>query len=238
MIELSDDGAGINIERVRAKAREKGILEEGVDLDETQIMDLIFAPGFSTKDVVSEVSGRGVGMDVVREKLSALGGFVEVATRQNVGTTFILTLPITLAIIKALLVRVGGERFAVPLTSMSETLIVDHKDIQTIEWKEVYYLRGEMLPLIRVGRFFNLESDATERSFVVVVGFGERKVGLLVDELVGQQEIVIKSLGDYLRKLRGFAGAAEIGKHDVILILDIESLIVESMIKQKGGAHV
>jgi two-component system chemotaxis sensor kinase CheA len=238
MIELSDDGAGINIERVMAKAREKGILAEGVDLDETQIMDLIFAPGFSTKDIVSEVSGRGVGMDVVREKMSALGGFVEVATRQNVGTTFILTLPITLAIIKALLVRVGGERFAVPLTSMSETLIVEQKDIQTIEWKEVYYLRGEMLPLIRVGRFFNLESDAAERSFVVVVGFGERKVGLLVDELVGQQEIVIKSLGDYLKKLRGFAGAAEIGKHDVILILDIESLIVESMIKQKGGAHV
>jgi two-component system chemotaxis sensor kinase CheA len=238
MIELSDDGAGINIDRVRAKAREKGILAEGVDLDEAQIMDLIFAPGFSTKDIVSEVSGRGVGMDVVREKLSALGGFVEVATRQNIGTTFVLTLPITLAIIKALLVRVGGERFAVPLTSMSETLIVEHKDIQTIEWKEVYYLRGEMLPMIRVGRFFNLESDASERSFAVVVGFGERKVGLLVDELVGQQEIVIKSLGDYLKKLRGFAGAAEIGKHDVILILDIESLIVESMIKQKGGAHV
>ena len=238
MIELGDDGAGIDIDRVRAKAREKGILEEGVDFDEAQIMDLIFAPGFSTKDVVSEVSGRGVGMDVVREKLSALGGFVEVATRQNVGTTFILTLPITLAIIKALIVRVGGERFAVPLTSMSETLIVEHKDIQTIEWKEVYYLRGEMLPMVRVSRYFNLESEATERSFAVVVGFGDRKIGLLVDELVGQHEIVIKSLGDYLKKLHGFAGAAEIGKHDVILILDIESLIVESMIKQKGGAHV
>lgn len=238
MIELSDDGAGIDIEKVREKARGIGLLEEGADLDKAQIMDLIFAPGFSTKDVISEVSGRGVGMDVVREKLSALGGFVEVETKQDVGTTFILTLPITLAIIKALIVRVGDERFAVPLTSMSETLIVEHKDIQTIEWKEVYYLRGEMLPMIRVSKFFSLESDASERSFAVVVGFGERKVGLLVDELLGQHEIVIKSLGDYLRKLRGFAGAAEIGKHNVILILDIESLIVESMIKQKGGAHV
>lgn len=238
MIELSDDGAGIDIDKVRRKAREKGLLEEGIDLDNAQIMDLIFSPGFSTKDVVSEVSGRGVGMDVVREKLSALGGFVELETKQDVGTTFILTLPITLAIIKALIVRVGSERFAVPLTSMSETLIVEHKDIQTIEWKEVYYLRGEMLPMIRVSKFFNLENEVNGRSFAVVVGFGERKVGLLVDELLGQHEIVIKSLGDYLRKLRGFAGAAEIGKHDVILILDIESLIVESMVKQKGGAHV
>jgi two-component system chemotaxis sensor kinase CheA len=238
MIELSDDGAGIDIEKVREKARGIGLLEEGADLDKAQIMDLIFAPGFSTKDVISEVSGRGVGMDVVREKLSALGGFVEVETKQDIGTTFILTLPITLAIIKALIVRVGAERFAVPLTSMSETLIVEHKDIQTIEWKEVYYLRGDMLPMIRVSKYFNLPGDESDRSFAVVVGFGERKVGLLVDELFGQHEIVIKSLSDYLKKLRGFAGAAEIGKHEVILVLDIESLIDESMIRQRGTSYV
>ena len=177
-------------------------------------------------------------MDVVKEKLAALGGFAEVETRKDVGTTFMLTLPITLAIIKALIVRVGEERFAVPLTSMSETLIVEHKDIQTVEWKEVYYLRGEMLPMIRVNRFFGLPGDETDRSFAVVIGFGDRKVGLLVDELFGQHEIVIKSLSDYLKKLRGFAGAAEIGKHEVILVLDIESLIDESIIKQKGTANV
>jgi len=238
VIELKDDGAGIDLVKVRKKAVEKGLVQEETELSESEIVDFIFAPGFSTKDVVSEVSGRGVGMDVVKEKLSALGGFADVETKKDEGTTIMLTLPITLAIIKALLVRVGDEKFAVPLTSMSETLIVEHKDIQTIEWKEVYYLRGDMLPMIRVSKFFNLAGDENDRSFAVVVGFGERKVGLLVDELFGQHEIVIKSLSDYLKKLRGFAGAAEIGKHEVILVLDIESLIDESMIKQRGATHV
>lgn len=235
VIELKDDGAGIDVGKVRKKAIEKGLAQEGAVLSEKEVIDFIFVPGFSTKDVVSDISGRGVGMDVVKEKLSALGGYAEVETKKDVGTTFMLTLPITLAIIKALIVRVGDERFAVPLTSMSETLIVEHKDIQTIEWKEVYYLRGEMLPMIRVSTFFKFTPAPAERSFAVVVGFGERKVGLLVDELFGQQEIVIKSLGDYLKRLRGFAGAAEIGKHEVILVLDIESLIDESVVKQKGG---
>ena len=238
VIELKDDGGGIDLVKVRKKAVEKGLVRDDAELSESEIVDFIFAPGFSTKDVVSEVSGRGVGLDVVKEKLSALGGFADIETKKDVGTTFMLTLPITLAIIKALLVRVGNEKFGVPLTSMSETLIVEHKDIQTIEWKEVYYLRGDMLPMIRVNKFFNLAGDENDRSFGVVVGFGERKVGLLVDELFGQHEIVIKSLSDYLKKLRGFAGAAEIGKHEVILVLDIESLIDESMIKQKGAAHV
>jgi two-component system, chemotaxis family, sensor kinase CheA len=238
MVELRDDGAGIDVDRVRRKAVEKGLLDEGAEIEESKVIDFIFVPGFSTKDEVSEVSGRGVGMDVVREKLSALGGFAEVETVRDSGTVFVLTLPITLAIIKALVVRVGGEKFAVPLTSMSETMIMEDRDIQTVEGKEVYYLRGDMLPIIRVGKFFKLRSDDSGRSFAVVVGFGERRVGVLVDELYGQQEIVIKSLGDYLKKIRGFAGAAEIGKHDVILVLDIESLIDESVIKQKGGAHV
>jgi two-component system chemotaxis sensor kinase CheA len=238
IVELRDDGAGIDMEKVKKKAIEKGLLQPGVELTEKELVDFIFAPGFSTMDIVSEVSGRGVGMDVVKEKLAALGGYAVVETKKDVGTVFLLTLPITLAIIKALLVRVGDERFAVPLTSMSETLMVEHKDLQTIEWKEVYNLRGEMLPMIRVSSFFNFKSSISERSFVVIVGLGERKVGLLVDEMFGQHEIVIKSLGDYLKKLRGFAGAAEIGKHEVILVLDIESLIDETVVRQKGAAHV
>lgn len=238
VVELRDDGAGIDLEKVKRKAIEKGLLQPGVELTEKELVDFIFAPGFSTMDIVSEVSGRGVGMDVVKEKLSAFGGYAVVETKKDVGTVFLLTLPITLAIIKALLVRVGDERFAVPLTSMSETLIVEHKDLQTIEWKEVYNLRGEMLPMIRVSRFFNFKPSPSERSFVVIVGLGERKVGLLVDEMFGQHEIVIKSLGDYLKKLRGFAGAAEIGKHEVILVLDIESLIDETVVRQKETAHV
>jgi two-component system chemotaxis sensor kinase CheA len=121
---------------------------------------------------------------------------------------------------------------------MSETLIVEHKNIQTLEWKEVYYLRGEMLPMVRVSAFFGLTGDKNERSFAVVIGFGERRIGLLVDELFGQQEVVIKSLGDYLKKLKGFAGAAEVGKHEVILVLDSEALIEESLLRLKGTAYV
>ncbi len=238
VIEVKDDGGGVDLAKVRKKAIEKGLIDDDVELEDKEIINFIFAPGFSTKDVVSEVSGRGVGMDVVKEKLSALGGFADITTERGAGTTFMVTIPITLAIIKALVVRVGRERFAVPLTSMSETLIVDHKDIQTIEWKEVFYLRGEMLPMVRVSAFFGIESDPNERSFAVVVGFGERKVGLLVDELFSQQELVIKGLGDYLKKLKGFAGAAEIGKHEVILVLDTEALIDESFLRQKGAIHV
>ena len=238
VVEVKDDGAGVNVARVRQKAIEKGLIDDDVELDEKEIINFIFAPGFSTKDVVSEVSGRGVGMDVVKEKLSALGGFADIETKTDIGTTFMVTLPITLAIIKALIVRVGEEKFAVPLTSMSETLIVEHKNIQTIEWKEVYYLRGEMLPMVRVSAFFGLTGDKNERSFAVVIGFGERRIGLLVDELFGQQEVVIKSLGDYLKKLKGFAGAAEVGKHEVILVLDSEALIEESLLRLKGTAYV
>jgi two-component system chemotaxis sensor kinase CheA len=238
VIEVKDDGAGISVEKVKKKAVEKGLLERNEMPDEKKVIDLIFAPGFSTKEVVSEVSGRGVGLDVVREKLSGLGGFTDIDTEKDVGSTFVMTLPITLAIIKALIVRVGKERFAVPLTSMSETLIIEHEDIQTVEGKEVCYLRGEMLPVIRVNRFFGLAGDESDRSFAVVVGLGDRRVGLLVDELFGQQEIVIKSLGEYLKKLRGFAGAAETGRHEVVLVLDVESLIEESVIKQRGGAYV
>jgi two-component system chemotaxis sensor kinase CheA len=238
VIEVKDDGQGIDTDRVREKAMEKGLIAANAELPEKEIIDFIFFPGFSTKDVVTEVSGRGVGMDVVKDKLSSLGGFAEVETARNVGTTFMLTLPITLAIIKALVVRVGQEKFTVPLTSMSETLIVEHKDIQTIEWKEVYYLRGEMLPMVRANKFFAIEGDSAERSFAVVVGFGQRRVGLMVDELFGQHEIVIKALGDYLKELRGFAGAAEIGKHEVVLVIDAESIIDESVLKQKGGFYV
>lgn len=232
--EVTDDGRGIDVERVKKKAIEKGLLEPDVELGEREIIDLIFTPGFSTKEVASKISGRGVGMDVVKEKLSTLGGFTEVYTKKDAGTTFTLTLPITLAIIKALIVRVGKEKFALPLTATSETVVIEHKDIQTIEWKDVYYIRGEMLPIMSLGKIFNLETDQSDRSFAVVVWLGRRKLGLLVDEFLGQQEIVIKSLGEYLKGLSGFAGAAETGKHEVILVLDIESIIEKSLVKQVG----
>ncbi len=238
VIEARDDGAGIDVERVKKKALEKGLLLPEAGLNDREILDFIFMPGFSTKSTVSEMSGRGVGMDVVKEKLSTLGGFVDVETEKGKGTAFILTVPITLAILKALIVRVGAEKFAIPLTSMSESLLIEYKDIQTIEGKEVYNLRGELLPLVSIAKMFGLEGDVSDRSYAVAVGYGERRLGLFVDELVGQHEVVIKSLGGYFKGSRGFAGAAEIGRHEVILVIDVESVIEESLSRQRAMPHV
>ncbi len=238
VIEVIDDGRGIDVEKIKKKAIEKGLIEADADIEDREIIYLVFTPGFSTKEIASEISGRGVGLDVVKEKISMLGGFTEISTERDEGTTFTLTLPITLAIVKALIVRVGKHTFALPLTAISETVEIKHKDIQTIEWKDVYYIRGEMLPIISIGRLFDIETDKHEKSFAVVVGFGKRRLGLLVDELLGQPEIVIKSIGEYLKGLSGFAGAAEIGKHEVILVLDVESIIERSLIKQEGMSHV
>ncbi len=238
IVEVRDDGPGIDLERVRQKAVEKGLLVQGAAQTDREILDFIFMPGFSTKSAVSEISGRGVGMDVVKEKLSSLGGFVDVQTEKGKGTTFILTVPITLAILKALIVRIGTDQFAIPLTTTSESLFIEYKDVQTVEGREVYNLRGEMLPIVSIAKIFGLEQDVSDRSFAVVVGYGEKRIGLLVDEMIGQHEVVIKSLGDYFKGLRGFAGAAEIGKHEVILVVDVESVIEESLSKQRAAHHV
>ena len=238
VIEVIDDGRGIDIDKVRAKAVEKGLIEPDAELDERELVNFIFAPGFSTKETATEISGRGVGMDVVKEKLAKLGGFSEVYTKKNEGTTFTLTLPITLAIIKALIVQVGEMKFAIPLTAISETIAIEQKDLQSVERREVFYLRGEMLPIMGVGHIFQIETQRNDMTFAVVVGFGRRKLGILVDEIIGQQEIVIKSLGEYFKGLGGFAGAAEIGRHEVILVLDVESIIEKSLMKHEGMSHV
>jgi len=234
IIEVKDDGGGINIRRVKEKAIEKGLLDKNLELDEKELVNFIFTPGFSTKEVVSEVSGRGVGMDVVKEKLAAIGGFAEIDTKIGRGTAVTLTIPITLAIIKALIVRVGAMKFGIPLTSISETLVITRGDIQTVEGKDVYNLRGEMLPLTNIGRIFALTDNDPEKFFAVVAGTGNRRHGLMVDELFGQHEIVIKSLGEYFAGIRGFAGAAEIGKHEVILVIDVDGLIDDTVVKQKA----
>lgn len=238
VIEVIDDGRGIDIDKVRAKAVEKGLIEPDAELEEWELVNFIFAPGFSTKEKATEISGRGVGMDVVKEKLAMLGGFSEVYTKKNEGTTFTLTLPITLAIIKALIVQVGEMMFAIPLTAISETIAIEQKDLQTVERREVFYLRGEMLPIMGVGHIFQIETKQNDMTFAVVVGFGRRKLGILVDEIIGQQEIVIKSLGEYFKGVGGFAGAAEIGRHEVILVLDVESIIEKSLMKHEGMSHV
>ena len=163
IIEVKDDGGGINVQRVKEKAIEKGLLDKSAELDEKELINFIFTPGFSTKEVVSEVSGRGVGMDVVKEKLAAIGGFAEIDTKIGRGTAVTLTIPITLAIIKALIVRVGTMKFGIPLTSISETLVITRGDIQTIEGNDVYNLRGEMLPITNIGRVFALTDEEPDR---------------------------------------------------------------------------
>ena len=238
VIEVKDDGAGIDIEEVKKKAREKGILFPENEGDEKEVLNLLFLPGFSTKSEVSEVSGRGVGLDVVRQKLPLFGGLAELMTEKGKGTTFILTMPVTLAIQKALIVKSGPEKYAIPLTSVSETLVIAHEELQMIEEREVYNLRGEMLPVIRLSEIFGTEGNATDRSFAVVIGYGERRIGLLVDELIEQHEIVIKSLGDYFKGITRFTGAAETGRYEVILVVDVESLIKEFLGHQRASSNV
>lgn len=235
VMEVADDGKGIDPEKVRQKALASGLIEKDTELSDKELTDLIFMPAFSTKEEVSETSGRGVGLDIVKVGVSALGGFVSVASEAGKGATFTLTLPITLAIIKVLVVRVGKDWFGIPLSSLSETLTIDHGQLQSIEGRKVFNLRGDILPVTRLTDVFRIEgAPGTERSFAVIVGFGERRMGLLVDELVGQTEVVIKGIGDYLSGVKGFAGAAEVGRHEIMLILDVEGIIEECLMKRSA----
>ncbi|GBE06550.1 MAG TPA: chemotaxis protein CheA [Nitrospirae bacterium] len=233
IVSVHDDGAGINTGKILQKAIERNLVPEDEDLERNEVLDLIFLPGLSTKEQISDISGRGVGMDIVKEKLTLFGGFVEVESESGEGTTFTLTLPITLAIVKALIVSVGNEMFAIPLTSISETFIVQPSKIQTIEEREVIEIRGEMLPLLRVARVFGLEETAVDEYFAVVIGFAGKRLGLLVDTLSEQTEIIIKPLGEHLKGIRGLAGAAEVGRHEIILVLDVEAMMEESFSGKK-----
>lgn len=228
VIDISDDGRGIDPERIRMVAVRKGMIDPGQPLDPTRAMDLLFTPGFSTAETVSEVSGRGVGLDVVRKNIQDLKGSIEVLSEKGKGTTFRIVLPITLAILQALIVRTAGETFAIPLTSVEESLRIRPGDISTVERKEVYALREFTLPLLRLADAFGLqdqEQPAGDKSFVVVTRSGDRLVGLVVDALVRQQEIVIKAIGERLKTIPGVAGAAEIGENEIILVVDVGSLI-------------
>jgi two-component system chemotaxis sensor kinase CheA len=237
VIEVEDDGMGIDLEKVRARAAEKGIVVGAEAGEDRELLDLIFSPGFSTKESVSKVSGRGVGLDVVKERLYSLGASVGVATEKGAGTTFTLTLPITLAIMKSLIVRVGAEIFAFPLSSIAETAAVEHGDLQSIEGRLVYSLRGRMVPAARLGDIVGISGGEGGRSFAVLAGAGDRTVGFLVDELLEQQDLVIKPLGEYFEGVRGFAGAAEIGRHNVIMVLDVES-VIDEFFRKKGPVNV
>jgi len=233
---ISDDGAGLDLVKIRNLAVSRGLIGEKEELSDSDISNLIFLPGFSTAEKVTDISGRGVGMDVVKKALNNLGGMVDITTRKEKGTTFTIRLPLTLAIIQALLVEVGEEIYAVPLSSVLETLLVNRDDIKTVGGLPMVQLRGNTLPLISLQEKFSLPTPKTASSevFVVVVGFGDKALGLIVDELRGQQEVVIKSLGDFLNNLPGIAGATILGDGKVTLILDIGSLIQDFLVTRKS----
>lgn len=234
-IVISDDGAGLDLAKIRSIAVSKGLVGEREELSDSDISNLIFLPGFSTAEKVTDISGRGVGMDVVKKALNNLGGMVDITTRKGKGTTFTIRLPLTLAIIQALLVEVGEEIYAVPLSSVLETLLVNRDEIKTVGGLPMVQLRGNALPLISLQEKFGLPTPETASSqvFVVVVGFGDKALGLIVDELRGQQEVVIKSLSDFLNNLPGIAGATILGDGKVTLILDIGSLIQDVLVTRK-----
>lgn len=231
VIEVRDDGRGVDPEQVRRKAVQKGLIAEGSELSRDEVNDLLFMPGFSTRDEVSDLSGRGVGMDVVKNNISALSGMIEMDSRLGEGTTLVITLPITLAIIKALIVRVCGKTYAIPINSVLETLMVEAAAVRTIERREVMELRQSTLPLLRLEEIFKLPVGSRQngRVFVAVVGMAEKKLGIVVDELLGQQDVVIKALGSALSFVRGIAGAADLGNQKTILVLDVGGLMSEAL---------
>ena len=228
VIMITDDGAGIDADKIRRKAVEKGMISqsEADSLDDTDAVRLIFLPGFSTAEQITDISGRGVGMDVVRSKIEALSGHVDVETHIDEGSIFKIKLPLTLAIIQAMLVRVQEEMYAIPLTSIDSTINIEPTDIQTVQNKEVIVLRGEIIPIIRMEEALQVpHTKDSDEHFVVVVHAGEAKAGIVVDNLIGQQEIVIKTLGNLFAGLKLFGGATVLGDGRVALILDVATMI-------------
>ena len=229
VIEVADDGNGIDVEKVKSKAVEKGTLtqEQADALTEKEAIDLLFKPSFSTSDKITDVSGRGVGLDVVKSKIEALGGDVEVKTEYGEGSTFSIRLPLTLAIIQALMVKLGDEKYAISLGSIETIEDVPVGDIKYVHAKEVINLRGSVIPLIRLRDILDVpgEAEETDTIIVVIVRKGDKLAGLVVDSLIGQMEIVIKSLGKYININRMISGATILGDGSVALIIDANTLV-------------
>jgi two-component system chemotaxis sensor kinase CheA len=224
VIVIADDGKGIDPEKVKQKAVAKGIIseEEAAKLEDKEAIELIFAPGFSTSEAVTDVSGRGVGMDVVKNNIKNLNGSVSVQSEVGRGTTFSLSLPLTLAIIEALLIKVGHNTFAIPLDAVSETTKIPASQVKEVNKRWATTLRGEVLGIEDLARVLGLESGNGSKEVypLVVVSVNDRRVGLIVDSLLHRQEIVIKSMGEYLGEVHGLSGATIMGDGSVILILD------------------
>jgi two-component system chemotaxis sensor kinase CheA len=235
VIEIEDDGAGIDPEDILGQALARGFItpDAADEMTRREVLNLIFMPGFTTRREVGRISGRGVGMDVVKTNLAHLSGLIDVYSEPGKGTRFTLTLPITLAIIRALIVRLADQIYGIPLSTVLEIFPIRRAHVSTIEGREVVTLRGATLPLLRLEPIFGLEPlvqpaiEDSSHEYIVVVGMAQHRVGLVVNFLAGQQDIVIKSLGKSLSDVPGIAGATELGGRRTVLVLDIASLVDE-----------
>jgi len=229
VIEIKDDGRGMDPHKILKKAIEKGLAspEDAQHLNENQMLDFIFAPGFSTAESISNISGRGVGMNVVKENIMKLDGLIEIDSRLNEGSIFKIQLPLTMAIVPALLVHAGRSTYAIPLNNVVETLVIEPQEIYSIDQKEVIHLRDRVVSLAHLSDVLGkgLPEKPPEKYYVIIVGAGEQRVGLVVDHLLGQEEVVIKSLGEFFAEINLIAGATIMGDGSVVLILDIGSIL-------------
>lgn len=224
IIEIEDDGHGINTESITAKAYSQGLIDSmDAILDSTRLLDILCQPGFTTQEHADLASGRGVGMDVVKNTVNELGGFINLDTKIGVGTRFTIQLPLTLAIADALIVSVAGQRFAVPRLSVREVIEVEQTTVTTLENNEIISHRDGILPLLRIGQLFNLQTDWKNRFYVLIVG-SSNTIGIAVDRILGEREIVVRALHDPLVQVPGIAGASELGDGRIVLILDVAAL--------------
>lgn len=226
VIEVEDDGKGIDHEVIKRKSIEKEIIDEesAEKLTKDELIALLFKAGFSTTDSISDVSGRGVGLDVVKSKIESINGSIEVETFEGKGTKFIIRIPLTLAIIQALLIKLDEEIYAIPLSSISEITSIEEEEIREIQGQEIILYRNSTLPIVRVNRLMGIEDSYMDELTVVIVKKGDKQAGLIVHELIGQQEIVIKPLGKFLANIKYLAGATILGNGKISLILDVNSL--------------
>lgn len=232
VVSVSDDGKGIDPEKIKRSAVEKGLIsrEDAERMSVKDALNLIFIPGFSTAQQVSSISGRGVGMDVVKTNISKINGTISIDSEVGRGTTILFRLPLTLAIIQALTVEANGELFGIPLSTVIENIRVTVDEIKTIDGKEVIHIRGRVYPVIRLGSLVSESGnkDSAQWKYIVILGIGEKQLGILVDRLHGQEEIVLKSMGEYLRGTEGISGACINGDGNVILVLDVAGLVESS----------
>ncbi|HLT98354.1 MAG TPA: chemotaxis protein CheA [Burkholderiaceae bacterium] len=229
VIEVSDDGGGLNVDKIRAKAIERGVIRAGDALTDREVCNLIFEPGFSTADSVTNLSGRGVGMDVVRKNIEALRGTVDLDSEEGLGTTVRVRLPLTLAIIDGFLASVGGSSYVVPLDAVLECMEMTPEASQVADGRRYFNLRGEVLPFMRLRDQFSIGGTPGRRENIIVVHAGDHKVGLVVDELLGEFQTVIKPLGKLFSKVRGISGSTILGSGEVALILDVPSLVAQAI---------